>query len=105
MDPQHIRNHGLLQVVQEWLERVEVKTLFIEPVCPWENGYNESFNGKFKDELLNLEIFYSLKEVPILTQRRRREYHTIRPHCAVGYQSPAPEAIIPRLQLIAEQRR
>ena len=62
----------------------------------WENGYNESFNGKLRDELLNREIFYSLKEVQILTERRRREYNTVRP--------PVPEAIMPELQLVANPR-
>ena len=66
-------------MVRGWLERVGVKTLFIEPGSPWENGYNESFNGKLRDELLNPEIFYSLREVEILTERWRTEYNTIRP--------------------------
>jgi hypothetical protein len=60
---------------------------------PWENGYNESFNGKLRDELLNGEIFYSLKEVQILTEQWRREYNTIRPHSSLGYRPPAPETI------------
>jgi transposase InsO family protein len=71
------------KVVRGWLERVGVKTLFIEPGSPWENGYNESFNGKLRDELLNCEIFYSLKEAQILTERWRREYNTIRPHSSL----------------------
>jgi transposase InsO family protein len=73
-----------------------VKTLFIEPGSPWENGHNESFNGKLRDELLNGEIFYSLKEVQILTERWRREYNTIRPHSSLGYRPPVPEEIMPR---------
>jgi putative transposase len=79
--------------VREWLSRIGVKTLYIEPGSPWENGYNESFNGKLRDELLNGEIFYSLKEAQILTERWRREYNTIRPHSALGYKPPAPEAV------------
>jgi hypothetical protein len=71
---------------------------------PWENGYNESFNGKLRDELLNREIFYSLKEVQILTERRRREYNTVRPHSSLGYRPPVPEAIMPGLQLVANPR-
>jgi transposase InsO family protein len=71
---------------------------------PWENGYNESFNGKLRDELLNGEIFYSLKEVQILTERWRREYNTIRPHSSLGYRPPVPEAIMPRLRLDAIMR-
>jgi transposase InsO family protein len=71
---------------------------------PWENGYNESFNGKLRDELLNGEIFYSLKEVQILTERWRREYNTIRPHSSLGYRPPVPETIMPRHQMAAKPR-
>ena len=103
--PEHIRSDNgpefTARVVRGWLERVGVKTLFIEPGSPWENGYNESFNGKLRDELLNREIFYSLKEVQILTERWRREYNTIRPHSSLGYRPPVPEAIMPRLRLDA----
>lgn len=81
--------------VREWLERVGVKTLFIEPGSPWENGYNESFNGKLRDELLEREIFDTLWEAKVLIERWRVEYNTIRPHSALGYRSPAPEAIRP----------
>jgi putative transposase len=81
--------------VKDWLERVEVKTLFIEPGSPWENGYVESFNGKLRDELLNGEIFDTLLEAKVLIERWRVEYNTIRPHSALGYQPPAPEAIQP----------
>jgi len=75
-----------------------VKTLYIEPGSPWENGYNESFNGKLRDELLNREIFYTLKEAQILIERWRQEYNTIRPHSALGYRPPTPEAIRPLLR-------
>jgi putative transposase len=81
--------------VKDWLGRVEVKTLFIEPGSPWENGYVESFNGKLRDELLNGEIFDTLLEAKVLIERWRVEYNTIRPHSALGYRSPAPEAIQP----------
>ena len=74
--------------VKDWLERVEVKTLFIEPGSPWENGYVESFNGKLRDELLNGEIFDTLLEAKVLIERWRVEYNTIRPHSALGYQAP-----------------
>jgi putative transposase len=79
--------------VKDWLERVEVKTLFIEPGSPWENGYVESFNGKLRDELLNGEIFDTLLEAKVLIERWRVEYNTIRPHSALGYRPPAPDAI------------
>ena len=83
------------KLVRLWLEALQVQTLFIEPGSPWENGYGESFNGKLRDELLDREIFYTLTEVKILTERWRREYNTVRPHSALGYRPPAPEAIKP----------
>jgi len=72
-----------------------VKTLYIEPGSPWENGYIESFNGKLRDELLNQEIFDTVLEAKTLVEKYRREYNTFRPHSALGYQAPAPEAILP----------
>ena len=74
-----------------WLKRLGVKTLFIEPGSPWENGYNESFNGKLRDELLNRKIFYTLWEAKVLVERWRKEYNRIRPHSSLGYRPPAPE--------------
>ena len=82
-------------LIRKWLARVDVDTLFIEPGSPWENGYVESFNGKFRDELLNGEIFYTLTEAQVLIERWRREYNTIRPHSSLGYRPPAPEAMLP----------
>lgn len=73
-----------------------MKTLYIEPGSPWENGYNESFNGKLRDELLNGEIFYTLREATILIERWRMHYNTVRPHSSLGYQPPAPQTILPR---------
>jgi putative transposase len=81
--------------VREWLARVGVTTLFIEPGSPWENGYIESFNGKLRDELLNRELFYTLTEAQVLTEWWRQEYNHLRPHSALGYRPPAPEAIAP----------
>lgn len=81
--------------VREWLGHLGVKTLFIEPGSPWENGYNESFNGKLRDELLNGELFDTLLEARVLVERWRRHYNTVRPHSALGYRPPAPEAIQP----------
>ena len=83
--------------VREWLQRVAVNTLFIEPGSPWENGYNESFNGKLRDELLAREIFYTLMEAQVLVARWRREYNQIRPHSSLGYRPPAPETVEPRM--------
>jgi len=80
--------------VRDWLTRVGSRTLFIEPGSPWENGYIESFNGKLRDELLNREVFYTLKEVEVVTEQWRREYNQFRPHSALGYRPPAPEATL-----------
>ena len=77
----------------EWLERVCAEALFIEPGCPWENGYVESFNGKLTDELLNGEIFYTLNEAQTLIERWRVHFNTKRPHSSLGYRPPAPEAV------------
>ena len=71
------------------------KTAYIEPGSPWENGYCESFNARFRDELLNGEIFYSLREAQILIERWRKHYNRDRPHSALEYRAPAPEAFIP----------
>ena len=81
--------------VRKWLGHLGVKTLFIEPGSPWENGYVESFNGKLRDELLNVELFDTLLEAQVLTERWRTHYNTIRPHSSLGYRPPAPEAIQP----------
>jgi transposase InsO family protein len=81
--------------VRQWLERVGVKTLFIEPGSPWENGYIESFNGKLRDELLAREQFDTLLESKVLIERWRTHYNTVRPHSSLGYRPPAPEAIQP----------
>ena len=95
--PNHIRSDNgpefTAKVVREWLERVGVRTLFIEPGSPWENGCVESFNGKLADELLEREVFYTLHEAKVLIERWRILYNTIRPHSALGYRPPSPEAI------------
>jgi len=82
------------EAVRGWLGRLGEGTLFIEPGSPWENGYNESFNGKLRDELLDREIFYSLKEAQILIESWRREYNTVRPHSSLDYRPPAPQTLI-----------
>jgi transposase InsO family protein len=98
--PEHIRSDNgpefIAEELRKWLDKVGTKTLYIEPGSPWENGYCESFNGKLRDEFLNGEIFYSLKEAQILTERWRVEYNTERPHSALGYRPPAPQAILPK---------
>lgn len=82
-------------IVREWLKRLQVKTLYIEPGSPWENGYNKSFNGKLRDELLNGELFYSLAEARYLIEAWRQHFNQVRPHSALGYRPPAPAAILP----------
>ncbi len=81
--------------VGDWPVRIDVKPLNIAPGSPWENGYNESFDGRLRDELLNGEIFYTLKEAQVLIERWRRHYNTIRPHSSLGYRPLAPETIRP----------
>ena len=97
--PAYIRSDNgpefVAQAVGDWIKAVAAKTAYIEPGSPWENGYCESFNARFRDELLNGEIFYTLKEARIIIEHWRRHYNTQRPHSALGYRPLAPEAIIP----------
>ncbi len=97
--PEHTRcdngSEFTAKAVRSWLKDLEVTTLFIEPGSPWENGYIESFNGKLRDELLDREIFTTLIEAKILIEQWRKEYNQVRPHSALDYRAPAPEAIIP----------
>ena len=96
--PEHIRSGNGLEftarVIRGLLNHLGVKTLFIEPGSPWENGYIESFKGKLRDEWLNREIPTTLIEAKMLIEEWRKEYNQVRPHSALGYQPPAPEAII-----------
>jgi putative transposase len=82
--PEHIRSDNgpefVASAVRDWLADLGVATLFIEPGSPWENGYVESFNSKLRDELLDGEIFYTLREAQILTADWRRLYNGLRPH-------------------------
>ena len=86
--------------VRDWLENVGVKTLFIEPGSPWENGFIESFNGKLRDELLNVELFDTLLEAKVLIERWRIHYNTVRLHSSLGYRPPAPETVLTASQSI-----
>ena len=96
--PEHLRSDNgsefTARAVRDWLGRLGVKTLFIEPGSPWENGYCESFNGRLRDELLAREIFYTLREAKVLIENWRREYNAIRPHGSLGNRPPAPEALV-----------
>ena len=80
----------------------QLTPLYIEPGSPWENGYCESFNGKLRNECLNGEIFYSLKEAQIVIGQWREQYNTVRPHAALGYRPPAPGAYTPALPPILQ---
>tara|TARA_Y100000768_G_scaffold330762_1_gene269702 strand:+ start:35443 stop:36261 length:819 start_codon:yes stop_codon:yes gene_type:complete len=97
--PKFIRSDNgpefIAEKLREWLASLKVKTLYIEPGSPWENGYCESFNGRMRDEFLNGEIFYSLKEAQVLVEMWRREYNQFRPHSSLGYKPPAPVAVLP----------
>ena len=94
--PEHLRSDNdpefVAKALRKWLARTGAKTLYIEPGSPWENGYCESFNSKRRDEFLNGEIFYSIKDLRVLAECWRVHYNTIRPHSSLGYRSPAPEA-------------
>jgi putative transposase len=96
--PEHLRSDNgpefTAKAIRAWLNRLGVKTLFIERGSPWENGYIESFNGKLRDELLNREIFTTLEEAKVLIEQRRREYNQIPTYNARNYRLPAPEAIL-----------
>lgn len=85
----------IADAIRGWLDRLGVKTLYIEPGSPWENGYVESFNGKLRDELLNGEVFDTVLEARVIIERWRNEYNHKRPHSSLGYLPPAPEATLP----------
>jgi len=94
--PEHIRSDRgpefIARALQQWLAALGARTLYIAPGSPWENGYCESFNGKLRDECLNGELFYSLKEAQVVIEQWRVQYNTCRPHYSLGYRPPAPEA-------------
>lgn len=95
--PSHIRSDNgpefIARKLRHWLTALQVAPLYIEPGSPWENGYCESFNGKMRDQLLNGELFYTLKEAQIIIERWRMHYNTVRPHSSLGGQPPAPETL------------
>jgi transposase InsO family protein len=99
--PGHIRSDNgpefVATAVQEWIGAVGAKTAYITPGSPWENGFIESFNARLRDELLDGEVFYTLREAQIVIESWRRHYNTIRPHTSIGYRAPAPEVFVPAL--------
>jgi transposase InsO family protein len=98
--PAHIRSDNgpefVAEAVQGWIGGVGARTAYIEPGSPWENGYVESFNGKLRDELLDGEVFNTLREAQVLIEQWRLHFNTVRPHSALGYRPPAPEVVMPR---------
>lgn len=99
--PEHIRSDNgpefVAKAVQKWITAVGARTAYITPGSPWENGFIESFNARLRDELLDGEIFYSLKEARIVIESWRHHYNTVRPHESLGYKPPAPEVFVPAL--------
>lgn len=98
--PSHIRSDNgpefIAKALRDWIAAVGARTAYIMPGSPWENGYCESFNGRLRDELLNGELFYSIREARVVIERWRKEYNTVRPHSSLGYRPPAPAAINPQ---------
>ena len=99
--PEHIRSDNgpefVAKAVQDWIRAVGARTAYIERGSPWENGLIESFNARLRDELLDGEVFYTLREAQIIIESWRRHYNTVRPHASIGYRAPAPEVFIPAL--------
>ena len=83
--------------VREWITAVGAKTASIAPGSPWENGFIESFNARLRDELLDGEVFYSVREAQVVIESWRRHYNAVRPHASLGYRAPAPEVFVPAL--------
>ena len=97
--PGHVRSDNgpefVAKAVQAWITAVGARTAYIAPGSPWENGFVESFNARLRDELLDGEIFYSLREAQIVIEGWRRHYNAVRPHASLGYRAPAPEVLVP----------
>lgn len=106
--PEHIRSDNGPEMIAErlrnWLGRLGTKTIYITPGSPWENGYCESFNGKLRDELLNGELFYTLRGAQVLIEQWRVFYNTERPHSSLGYRPPAPETLLPTQEIPMQKR-
>lgn len=99
--PGHVRSDNgpefVAKAVQDWIKAVGAKTAYIAPGSPWENGFIESFNARLRDELLDGEIFYTLREAKVVIESWRRHYNTVRPHGSLGYKPPAPEVFVPAM--------
>ena len=101
--PGHVRSDNgpefVAKAVQEWITAVGARTAYIAPGSPWENGFIESFNARLRDELLDGEIFYGLREAQVVIEGWRRHYNAVRPHASLGYRAPAPEVVVPALTM------
>jgi putative transposase len=91
--PKYLRSDNgpefIAKIVQQWLREQNIKTLYIEPGSPWQNGFVESFHGRFRDECLNREQLWTLTEARVVVEDYRQEYNQRRPHSRLGYLSPA----------------
>ena len=107
--PAHIRSDNgpefIARAIRDWLDRIEVKSLYIEPGAPWENGYAESFQSRLRDELLNVEEFVTVAEAQTLAAAWRAEYNHRRPHSSLGYRTPAEFAAVCRQACSATLRK
>ena len=96
--PEYIRSDNgpefVAKSVRNWITAVGAKTAYIEPGSPWENGYCESLDARLRDEFLNGEIFYTLKEAKILIEQWPVHYNTVRPHSSLNWYPPAPESLL-----------
>ena len=97
--PGHVRSDNgpefIARALQDWIAAVGATTAYIAPGSPWENGFIESFNARLRDELLDGEIFYTLREAQIVIESWRRHYNAVRPHASLDYNAPAPEVFVP----------
>jgi transposase InsO family protein len=97
--PAYIRSDNgpecVAKALKEWIAGVGARTAYIAPGSPWENGFIESFNARLRDELLDGEIFYSMREARVVIESWRRHYNAVRPHASLEYRAPAPEVIVP----------
>jgi len=91
--PEHLRSDNgsefIAKIVQRWLEENQIKTIYIDPGSPWQNGFVESFHGRFRDECLNREQLWTLTEARVVVGDFRQKYNQVRPHSRLGYESPA----------------
>ncbi len=106
--PEHLRSDNgpefIASCIQDWLKTQEIKTLYIKPGSPWENGHIESFDDKLRDECLNRELFGNLREARVILESWRVEYNERRPHSALGYRTPSEYARERRIDLMGAAR-